>query len=153
MERTYLNTSENPLLTGTDKPPPIRAAGGLLWRETEHGKELVVIHRTRYDDWSLPKGKLKPGERWEEAALREVAEETGYWPALESFAGASFYYDKNRPKIVLYWNMRLSEAAPFEEVRLDSPDETDQVLWLPVPEALERMNYASEKEIVRNEAR
>ena len=136
----------------TNKPELIRAAGGLLWRETDRGKEIVIIHRTRYDDWSLPKGKLKTGERWEEAALREVAEETGYRPRLESFAGTTFYYHNERPKIVLFWNMRVGEVDPVGKARSDSPDEGDQVRWLTVPEALERLNYPGEKELVQNEA-
>jgi len=140
-------------LTEMNKPGLIRAAGGLLWRETERGREIAIIHRTRYDDWSLPKGKLKAGERWEEAALREVAEETGYRPRLENFAGTTFYYHGERPKIVLFWNMRVSEVAPADKENSDSPDEGDQVCWLIVPEALARLNYPAEKELVQNEAR
>jgi len=139
-------------LTEAKSPPLIRAAGGLLWREGERGREIALIHRTRYDDWSLPKGKLNPGERWEEAARREVKEETGYLPALDSFAGASFYYHKERPKIVLYWNMHVSCVDPLGKTQSDSPDEGDQVLWLTVPEALKLMNYATERELVLSEA-
>lgn len=140
-------------MTGTDKPPLIRAAGGLLWRETKHGREIVIIHRTRYDDWSLPKGKLKADERWEEAALREVGEETGYQPKLGSFAGTTFYYHADQPKIVLFWNMHVSAVDLSLKMQSDSSDEGDQVLWLPVQEALKRMNYEAEKELLLNEAR
>ena len=136
----------------TRKTMLIRAAGGLLWRETERGREILIIHRTRYDDWSLPKGKLKDDERWEEAALREVAEETGYRATLKSLAGVTFYYHNEQPKIVLYWNMLTSEVDPIDKEQSDSPDEGDRILWLTVPEALKRMNYESERELVQSEA-
>lgn len=139
-------------MAGSNKNILIRAAGGLLWRETEHGREIAIIHRTRYDDWSLPKGKLKDGERWEEAALREVAEETGYRATLGGFADVSFYYHDEQPKIVLYWNMLCSEVDPVVKDQSDSPDEGDQILWLTVPEALKRMTYSIEKELVLCEA-
>ena len=63
--------------------PVIRAAGGVLWRRAagagaEPGVEVAIVHRPRYDDWSLPKGKLAPGEAEVEGAVREVLEETGY---------------------------------------------------------------------------
>ena len=139
-------------MAGSNKNILIRAAGGLLWRETEHGREIAIIHRTRYDDWSLPKGKLKDGERWEEAALREVAEETGFRATLGDFAGVSFYYHDEQPKIVLYWNMLYTEVDPVVKDQSDSPDEGDQVQWLTVPEALKRMTYRVEKELVLCEA-
>src|SRR3954470_19701929 len=60
------------------KEDVVRAAGGIVWRRDERGAiELVIVHRPRYDDWSLPKGKLERGETEEQGALREVAEETG----------------------------------------------------------------------------
>ena len=139
-------------MTGSNENILIRAAGGLLWRETEHGREVMIIHRTRYDDWSLPKGKLKHGERWEEAALREVAEETGFRATLGDFADVSFYYHDEQPKIVLYWNMLCSEAVPAIKDNSDSPDEGDQILWCTVPEALKRMTYRIERELVLGEA-
>jgi len=136
----------------SNEPELIRAAGGLLWRESDHGKEIMIIHRTKYCDWSLPKGKLKTGERWEEAALREVAEETGYSTTLENFAGTTFYYHKGRPKIVLFWNMRVKGTAHTITTQPDSPTEVDQRTWLPVPEAIKRMDYVDEIELVSNEA-
>jgi 8-oxo-dGTP pyrophosphatase MutT (NUDIX family) len=80
----------------------IRAAGGLLWRTGKDGRRrLAVIHRPHREDWSLPKGKLKDGEHWEEAALREVEEETGCKARIASFAGAVHYVPKRTPKVVL----------------------------------------------------
>ena len=113
----------------------IRAAGGILWRSTAQGPQLAVVHRTRQGDWTLPKGKLEPGERWEEAALREVREETGYFAELASFATLSFYTSRRGPKLVLYWHMvAAGESAP--------PDvsEVDEVAWLSPSDAARRID-------------
>lgn len=139
-------------MSGNNKNELIRAAGGLVWRETEEGREIVIIHRSRYGDWTLPKGKLDEGERWEAAALREVGEETGFRTQLTSFAGITFYYHKERPKVVLFWNMAFKELDLSSKEESDSPDEGDQVLWLTVPEALKRMSYDGEKALVQQEA-
>ncbi len=56
----------------------VKAAGGVVWRRGAGGIEVAVCHRPHREDWSLPKGKLDPGETWEEAALREVEEEIGF---------------------------------------------------------------------------
>src|SRR3954468_21263130 len=82
-----------------------RAAGGLLWRTGPAGYEIAVIRREKYQDWTLPKGKLDPGESWEAAAIREVREETGFKAKLLGFAGAAAYSTDKGPKIVRYWHM------------------------------------------------
>jgi len=74
----------------------VRLAGGILWRE---GSRLAVIHRPRQADWSLPKGRLDEGETWEEAALREVTEETGCEARITSFAGAASYVQRRTPRL------------------------------------------------------
>ena len=56
--------------------PVIEAAGGIVWRNQDRKNHLIIIHRPKYDDWTLPKGKRDPGEHWQETALREVFEET-----------------------------------------------------------------------------
>ena len=63
----------------TKNRPPVRAAGAVLWRPGEDAGEplLALIHRPRYDDWSIPKGKIDPGETEPVAAVREIFEETG----------------------------------------------------------------------------
>ncbi len=129
----------------------IRAAGGLVWREGACGPEVLVIHRQRYDDWTLPKGKLDPGERWEQAALREVAEETGYQVRLDGFAGLTFYYHDQRPKVVLFWNM--IPQGESSDIKSGSPDEGDVVLWLTPEEASARLDYPGEIELVESEGR
>ena len=90
-----------------DGERPIHAAGGVLRRPSVAGPEILLVHRPRYDDWSLPKGKLKTGESWEAAALREVFEETGYRSIITSFAGPVRYQVKSKPKIVLFWSMQV----------------------------------------------
>jgi 8-oxo-dGTP diphosphatase len=103
----------------------------------------VVIHRPRYADWSLPKGKLKAGEAWEAAALREVREETGYQATITSFAGPVIYRVDGRLKIVLFWNMQVEGDTRFESSR-----EVDTFAWLPPKAASARLNYALERQLV-----
>ena len=126
----------------------IKAAGGLVWRDKEGGRQLLVIHRQRYDDWSLPKGKLEPGESWPDAARREVAEETGYSVTFQEFAGVTTYYHGQRPKVVLFWNMLVSGQADARMVDERSQVEVDEMLWIDAPEAAERLSYPDEKALV-----
>ena len=73
----------------------VEAAGGVLWRPAlgASGVEVALVHRPKYDDWSLPKGKLDPGESFKEAAVREVEEETGLRCGLEGELGQAMYQD------------------------------------------------------------
>lgn len=119
--------------------PVIEAAGGLLWRTTASGREIAIIHRPRYDDWTLPKGKRDPGESWQETAQRELGEETGYEVLLTSFAGSIAYTVKGVAKVVLFWNMALKNNGEFQE-----NSEVDILVWLPVEAALKKMTYALE---------
>lgn len=122
---------------------PIYAAGGVLTRESAVGTEIVVIHRPRYDDWTLPKGKLKPREPWEAAALREVHEETGYRATITTFAGPVTYHVAGRLKIVLFWNMR-----PDGESHFQASKEVDAFEWLSPVAACARLNYAVERQLL-----
>ncbi len=124
----------------------IEAAGGLLWRETPQGRELALIHRERYDDWSIPKGKREPKERWQEAALREIKEETGCEARLVSFAGSTAYTVKGAAKIVLFWNMDLLGDCVFTP-----NEEVDELIWLPKEEALEKLSYENEKNMLEKQ--
>ena len=121
----------------------IQAAGGLIWRNISGEKKLAVIHRPKYNDWTLPKGKLNPGENWKEAALREVWEETGCKVEIDNFAGCIRYAPKNVPKIVLFWHMKLSGDCCFQP-----NNEVDQLLWLTVEDALVKLQYQDEKELI-----
>ena len=120
----------------------IHAAGALLWQGPPERRVIAVVHRNRYDDWTLPKGKLKKDESWEQAALREVKEETGYDARILGFAGSVSYEVNGRPKIVRYWHM-IAEGEPVE---LD--DEVDELVWLPIEEAIERLQYPLEKSLL-----
>ena len=121
----------------------IRAAGGVVMREGR----LVVVHRPRYDDWSLPKGKLDPGESWEDAALREVEEETAVRCTLGRELEPVRYEHKGRPKLVRYWLMTADDETDFVP-----NDEVDQLRWLAPAEALELLSYPHDRELVQSAA-
>ncbi len=122
----------------------VRAAGGVVWRSTDDGAmEVLVVHRPRYDDWSLPKGKVDPGETDLEAARREVTEETG----LACEAGTELptvrYVDHHgRPKRVRYWSMTVADGA------FAPNGEVDQIRWLTPDEASARLTYAHDRPVV-----
>lgn len=124
----------------------IEAAGGIVWRESDQGRQVLLVHRPSYDDWSLPKGKRDPGERWQETALREIFEETGYQTSLVSFAGSAAYTVKGVAKIVLFWNMELLAESNFQ-----SNDEVDHILWLPADKALDKLSYLTEAELLKDQ--
>jgi len=125
--------------------PVIEAAGGLLWRNSDYGREIAIIHRPHRNDWTLPKGKMNPGESWQAAALREVWEETGYQVKLDSFAGSVAYTFNGVAKVVLFWHMSLVQEGNFK------PNiEVDQLIWLPAADALKKLNYQGEKALVQN---
>jgi 8-oxo-dGTP diphosphatase len=117
----------------------VRAAGGVVVRDGC----VALVHRPKYDDWALPKGKLDEGESWEDAAVREVHEETGYRCALREELSPVEYIDpKGRPKTVRYWRMDVIEGefVPNAEV--------DELLWLSPDEALERLTYDHDRDLV-----
>ena len=119
--------------------PHVRAAGGVLVRDGR----VALIHRPKYDDWSLPKGKLNGGEGWEDAAVREVREETGFNAALHEELSSVEYTDpKGRPKTVRYWRME-PQAGEFTP-----NDEVDELRWLEPDEAVERLSYDHDRELV-----
>jgi 8-oxo-dGTP diphosphatase len=122
---------------------PVRAAGGLVVREGANGGEILVVHRPAYDDWSFPKGKLEPGEREEDAAIREVEEETGLRCRLEREIATTRYRDgRGRPKTVRYWLM-----TP-EGGRLAAANEIDDARFVPVDEATGLLTYERDRELL-----
>jgi 8-oxo-dGTP diphosphatase len=131
----------------------ILAAGAVLWRHAEEsdaakpGVEVAVVHRPRYDDWSLPKGKVDPGENEPVTAVREIEEETGYAAELgRRLAGISYPLEQGTKK-VRYWAARAlgGEFTPGDEV--------DQLLWLPVADAMQRLQYPDDRKVLRRFAK
>jgi 8-oxo-(d)GTP phosphatase len=130
--------------------PPIQAGGGVVWRVGDGSKgvkvEVAIIHRPRYDDWSLPKGKLAPGESHLEGAIREVHEETGYRVQPGRSLGEVRYLKKSggaaREKVVHYWAMRAIGGA-FSTSR-----EVDDMRWVSIDEARETVTRASDRDVL-----
>jgi 8-oxo-dGTP pyrophosphatase MutT (NUDIX family) len=129
-------------------PPTIRAAGGIVLRPApEGGWQVLLVHRPRYDDWTLPKGKADAGETDEETALREVEEETGLRCTLGAPAGRTRYRDsKGRDKVVHYWLMEPAEDAG--DGAFVPNDEVDEVWWCSVAEAADRLSYPHDRKLL-----
>lgn len=126
------------------------AAGGVVLRRSNKGVlEVLVVHRPRYDDWSLPKGKLDEGESLEATAKREVEEETGLvCRIVRKLTVAEYMYVTTRgerPKEVHYYLM-VPQAGKLRE---EKDDEIDSVVWLPVAEATDRLTYEFDQNLVR----
>lgn len=126
------------------KRKQVRAAGGLVVRRGDSGPEVAVVHRPRYDDWSLPKGKLEPGEDFARAALREIEEETGRRCRIRRELEPSRYRDqKGRDKLVR-WFLMEDLGGSFE------PDEeVDELRWLGPVEAAALVDYEHDRALIR----
>ncbi len=127
----------------------IRAAGGVVGRDGTDGPEVVLVHRPRFDDWSLPKGKLKRNEHPLAGAVREVREETGVQglvgPRLPTAQYEVWSGDSLVDKWVEYWAMTTNNAeSPFT-----AGDEVDDIAWLPVDTALTRLTYPHDRRVLR----
>jgi 8-oxo-(d)GTP phosphatase len=123
----------------------VRAAGGLVVRGSGSGRQVVLVHRPVYDDWSFPKGKLEAGEDERAAAIREVEEETGLVCLFGADLGAISYVDaRGRPKVVRYWEMTPPEGA---EPR--AGHEIDVARWVPLRAAEETLTYAHDRSLLR----
>jgi 8-oxo-dGTP diphosphatase len=122
----------------------VRAAGGVVWRRDPSGAlEVLVVHRPRYGDWTLPKGKLLDAEADEQAALREVEEETGLRCELGRELPSSTYRDQHGgPKVVRFWAMRPLDGD------FRPHDEVDEVRWLPLSEAGDALTYERDRAVL-----
>ena len=122
----------------------VRAAGGVVLRAREGATEVVLVHRPKYDDWTLPKGKANRGESDEDCALREVEEETGLRCELEDDPVEVSYHDSlGRPKVVRYWRMRPDGDA------LRPSGEIDEARWFPLADAEALLTYRHDHEVLR----
>lgn len=132
-----------PVLDVTDL---VFAAGGVVLREGPGGREVVVVHRPRYADWTLPKGKRDADETDQQTALREVEEETGLrCELLDELSPIAYVDARGRPKIVRYWVMRVSEDGNFEPTA-----EVDEVRWVTISEADALLSYERDREVLRS---
>jgi 8-oxo-dGTP pyrophosphatase MutT (NUDIX family) len=122
----------------------VRAGGGVVWRRGDEGIEVLLVHRPRYRDWSFPKGKAKDGERDEDAARREVAEEVGLTCELGPELTSTSYRDgKGRKKTVRYWAMALPEGS--EPIAGDGVDEWR---WLAPADAASELTWERDLDVL-----
>ncbi|HET9876131.1 MAG TPA: bifunctional NUDIX hydrolase/histidine phosphatase family protein, partial [Mycobacterium sp.] len=121
----------------------VHAAGAVLWRQRRKAVEVAVIHRPRYDDWSLPKGKVDPGETEPMTAVREIYEETGHHVQLGRRLGVVSYPIQQGVKKVRYWAAR-SLGGEFV-----AGSEVDDLVWLPVTDAMKKLEYPYDRKILR----
>src|SRR5688572_13336263 len=118
----------------------VQAAGGLV--VAQDGR-IAVIHRPRYDDWSLPKGKLEPGESFEQAALREIEEECNLRCELHEELASDQYMVRKGRKIVRWWRMSVVEDLGFEP-----HEEVDELRW-PMPVgAADLVSYDHDRSLI-----
>lgn len=122
----------------------VRAAGGVVSRRTESGElEVVVVHRVSYGDWTFPKGKAYENETDEQAALREVEEETSLRCRLERELGTTRYRDsRDRPKSVRYWEMSVLDGE------VEPANEIDAAHWCPLSDARSLLTYARDRTLL-----
>lgn len=138
----YLMSGE--LIIPDDAPSDIiRAAGGIVIRHLSNSRvEVACIYREARGDWTFPKGKLDPGETFEQAALREVWEETSMYCQVVRFVGTTNYtHRKGKPKIVAYYLMTVHEGefSPNEEV--------DELVWLPLEQVRGHLTWDRDQEL------
>jgi len=121
-------------------PEPVRAAGGVIRR----GREFALVHRPRYDDWTLPKGKVERGETDEDCAVREVREETGLRCRVGREIGKTRYEDgAGRPKVVRFFELTVVDG------KFAPSDEVDELRWVSPDEAHELLSYEGERHMLR----
>jgi 8-oxo-dGTP diphosphatase len=132
------------LTTPRDAPDDlILAAGGIVMRSALNGRvEVACIYRASRGDWTFPKGKLDPGETFEQGALREVFEEIGHKCQVVQFVGLTNYtHRKGKPKIVAYYLMSVDEGE------FEPNEEVDQLAWVPLAQVRQRLTWDRDQEL------
>ncbi|HWG48331.1 MAG TPA: NUDIX domain-containing protein [Candidatus Acidoferrales bacterium] len=127
----------------TVETPVIRAAGGIIQRATPHGDEVLIVFRKRHQDWALPKGEVQDGESFQEAALREVEQETGCTCELGNYLGTISYADHGTPTVVMFWKMNVVRESAASETQ-----QIDQAVWIDVPSAIQKLSQTQEKALL-----
>jgi 8-oxo-dGTP diphosphatase len=128
----------------------VYAAGGVVWRLTDGKLHVLLIHRTKYRDVTLPKGKVDPGEMLAETAVREIFEETGIRTALGAPLGVSHYrLPSGKQKIVHYWSAAASDQAIRASAFVPN-DEVSGIEWVTVKKAHARLSYPVDVEILEH---
>lgn len=138
---------EVPMDPAAEYPRTTLASGAVLWRGDASNPEFAVIHRPHYDDWSLAKGKVDPGESLPTTAAREIAEETGYRVKLGKLVGKVTYPVQGRTKVVYYW---MGQVLDGEFV---PNDEVDEIRWLPFEKACELLTYVVDTQVLEKAAK
>jgi len=134
-------------VTTTRRPAALAAAGGVLWRKDGTQLHVALVHRPRYDDWTLPKGKLAAGEHPLMGAVREITEETGARACVGRRLSTVEYLVGATPKRVSYWAMRYLDGDHVPNV------ETDELRWLTVAEANRLLTYPVDRGVLADFAR
>jgi 8-oxo-dGTP diphosphatase len=127
----------------TVETPVIRAAGGIIQRVTPHGDEVLIVFRKRHQDWALPKGEVQDGESFQEAAIREVEQETGCTCELGNYLGTISYADHGTPTVVMFWKMNVVRESATSETQ-----QIDQAVWIDVPSAIQKLSQTQEKALL-----
>lgn len=122
----------------------INAAGSVIWRKVEGELQVALVHRPRYDDWSLPKGKQDPGEALISCAFRETIEETNLKVSFGPYVGDIEYFVADGLKKVYYWSARLADDSPD----FHPNEEVDLLEWLPLDAAIDKATRDSDREIL-----
>ena len=125
----------------------VHAAGVVLLREVDGQQSVLAVHRPHRQDWSLPKGKLEPGEHVIAAAIRECDEETGHQIVLGARLPSQQYVAMRRPKHVDYW-----VATSARDEGFIPHDEIDDIVWIPVADARQGLTYAADADLVERAA-